>query len=338
MSKRYLTIILTVLLLALAACVPQETPTTSPTETPLPITPLVISEVQSGATGNNNLEFIELYNATAAPLDLEGYALAYRLAASQEDVLIYAWAESAPIPAHGHYLLVRAVQEDAVGVVADAEFDQSLNTKGGGLALLNPQGQIVDSVGWGNAPEAFVEGSPAPVPENDTSIERLPGGEEGNFGDTGDNSADFVVNPAPDPQNVGSLPTPVEAERFFITLVAPSTVEPGAQFDYELEVANHTGNTTHDVQIVFTVPLSLTVVSASDGGEVNAPPPASGGLGGVVQWTLAKMADGDVVSRRVTVETPLTYATLMAREYSVQAGDWPEEAFGALVRTRVEGG
>ena len=56
------------------------------------------------------------------------------------------------------------------------------------------------------------------------------------------------------------------------------------------------------------------------------------------QWTLAEMADGDVVSRRVTVETPLTYATLMAREYSVQAGDWPEEAFGAPVRTRVEGG
>ncbi len=335
MSKRYLSGVMTVLLLALAACMPQETPTTAPTETPLPITPLVISEVQAGATGNNNLEFIELYNATAAPLDLEGYALAYRLATSQEDTLIYAWAENTPVPAHGHYLLVRVGQEDAIGVVADAEFDQSLNTKGGGLALLNPQGQIVDSVGWGNAPEAFVEGSPAPVPENDTSIERLPGGEEGNFGDTGDNSADFVVNPAPDPQNVGSLPTPVEAERFFITLVAPSTVEPGAQFDYELEVTNHTGNTTHDVQIVFTVPLSLTIVSASDGGEVRGLPSASGGA---VQWTLAEMADGDMVSRRVTVETPLTYATLMAREYSVQAGDWPEEAFGAPVRTRVEGG
>jgi hypothetical protein len=326
---------MTVLLLALAACVPQETPTTAPTETPLPITPLVISEVQAGATGNNNLEFIELYNATAAPLDLEGYALAYRLATSQEDTLIYAWAESAPIPAHGHYLLVRAGQEDAIGVVPDAEFDQAINTNGGGLALLDSQGRIVDSVGWGNAPEVFVEGSPAPVPENDNSIERLPGGEEGNFGDTGDNSADFVVNPAPDPQNVGSLPTPVEAERFFITLVAPSTVEPGAQFDYELEVTNHTGNTTHDVVVSFTVPLSLTIVSASDGGEVRGLPSASGGA---VQWTLAEMAGGDMVSRRVTVETPLTYATLMAREYSVQAGDWPEEAFGAPVRTRVEGG
>ena len=323
MSRRYLTTILTVLLLALATCKPEATPTS-----------LVISEVQAGATGNNNLEFIELYNATTEPLDLGGYALVYRLATSADDLPIYAWTESTVVPAHGHYLLVRAGQE--VGLVPDAEFDQPLNTKGGGLALLAPDGNVVDSVGWGSAPEIFVEGGPAPVPENGTSIERLPGGEEGNFTDTGDNSADFAVNPAPGPQNVGSLPTPVEAERFLITLAAPSSVEPGALFDYQLEVTNYTGVTTHDVVIEFTVPLSLAVANASDGGQVLTP--ASGGPGGVVQWTLAEMADGETVSRRVTVETPQTYATLTARDYSVQAGDWPEEVFGAPVRTRVEGG
>ena len=342
MFKRYLVAIVVVLLLALAACIPEETPTpeatSTPTETPLPATPLVISEVQAGATGNNNMEFIELYNTTTAPLDLDGYALVYRLATSAEDLPIHTWTESAVIPAHGHYLLVRAGQEDAVGIMADAAFDQPVNTKGGGLALVDPQGKVVDSVGWGSAPEEFVEGSPAPVPENDTSIERLPGGEQGNFADSGDNGADFIVNPAPGPQNVGSLPTPVEAERFFITLAAPTSVEPGAQFEYELEVTNHTGVTTHDVEIVFTVPLSLTVVSASDGGEVIELPPASGGVGGVVRWTLAEMADGELVSFRVTVETPLTYVTLVAREYSVRAGDWPQPALGAPVRTRVEGG
>ena len=333
MPKRYLVGIVIVPLLALVACMPEVVPTPEatpvPTETPPAVTPLVISEVQAGATGNNNLEFIELYNATAAPLDLEGYALVYRLATSQEDMLVYAWTGSAVIPAHGHYLLVRAGQEDVVGFLPDAEFDQPLNTKGGGLALADAQGEVVDSVGWGSAPESLVERNPAPVPENDTSIERLPGGEEGNFTDTGDNSADFVVNPAPAPQNAGSLPTPVEAERFFITLAAPPSIEPGGPFDYELEVTNHTGVTTHDVQIEFTVPLSLTVASASDGGQVS---------GNLVQWTVAEMTDGEPVSRRVTVETPFTYATLMARDYSVQAGDWPDEAFGAPVRTRVEGG
>ncbi len=316
-------------LFVLAGCVPPPTPVPTPTATPAPVTPLVISEVQTGATGNNNLEFIELYNATAEPLDLAGYQLVYRLAASREDMPVYAWTESALVPAHGHYLLVRVGQE--VGVVPDAEFDQPINTKGGGLALLDPDGDVVDSVGWGNAPEVFTEGSPAPVPENDTSIERLPGGEEGNFTDTDDNSADFVVNSAPNPQNVGSLPTPVEAERFFITLTAPSTVEPGTQFDYRLEATNHTGVTTHDVVIEFTVPLSLTVVSVSDGGQI-------ANLPNVVKWSLPEMADGETASRRVTVETPLTYVTLVAREYSVGADDWPEKALGAPVRTRVEGG
>ena len=328
MSKRYLTVILTVLLLTLAACTPP-TPLPTPTTMPPPATPLVISEVQTGASSNNNLEFIELYNATAAPLDLEGYALIYRLATSADDLPIYTWAASTPVPAHGHYLLVRAGQE--LGLVPDAEFDQPLNTTGGGLALLDPGGNVVDSVGWGNAPELFTEGSPAPVPENDTSIERLPGGEEGNSNDSGDNSADFAVNTAPAPQNVGSLPTPVEAERFFITLAAPLSVEPGTQFDYQLEVINHTGSVTHDVVIEFTIPLSLAIVSASDVGQI-------ANLPHIVEWTLAEMADGETVSRRVTVETPLTYATLMARDYSVQASDWPDEAFGAPVRTRVEGG
>ncbi|MCP4542604.1 MAG: hypothetical protein GY832_36240 [Chloroflexi bacterium] len=343
MTKRYLLCTLLVLLLLLTACAPDATPTPgetptvapastatpTPAETPVLITPLVISEVQTGATGNNNLEFVELYNATTTPLDLVGFRLVYRLANSQDDIPVYAWTESTLVPSHGHYLLVRIGQEDAVGVIADSAFDQPLNTNGGGLALLDPQGEMMDSVGWGNAPEPFIEGAAAPVPENDTTIERLPGGDDGNAADTGNNGADFAVNAEPNPQNTGSLPTPVEAERFFITLAAPSSVEPRTQFDYALEVVNNTGIATHDVTIAFNVPLSLTTVTASDGGTIGE---------NVVQWTLTEMADGESASFNVTTETPPTYVTLMARDYSVQAGNWPQPAMGAPVRTRVEGG
>jgi uncharacterized repeat protein (TIGR01451 family) len=338
MTKRYFSA-WAALLLVLAACAPQPTSIPEPTPTwkatpvptgsPAPAAPLLISEVQTGATGNNNLEFIELYNTTAAPLNLAGYRLVYRLATSLEDIPAYAWTKSATVPPHGHYLLARADQEDALGVVADAVFDQPLNTSGGGLALLNPQGGMMDGVGWGNAPEMFVEGKAAPAPEDDTSIERLPGGDQGNFTDADDNGADFFVNPKPNPQNTGSLPTPVEAERFFITLAAPSSVEPGTQFDYELQVTNHTGIATHDVRVTFNTPLSLTVVSVSDDGGIN---------GNLAQWTLAEMADGETMARRVAVKAPPTYATLMARDYSVQAGDWSRPATGAPARTYVEGG
>jgi len=338
MPRRFLTAILVILPLLLATCTSQPdatskvpaTPIPTVSETPLPIlSPLVISEVQAGATNNENLEFIELYNTTTTPLRLQGHQLVYRLATSQEDMIIYTWTEGAIIPPHSHYLLVRVGQEEEIGMIADATFEQPLNTTGGGLALLTPQREVLDSVAWGNAPETFVEGGPAPVPENDTSIERLPGGEEGNFTDTGDNATDFFVNVEPDPQNSGSLPTPAEAERFSITLSAPSSVEPGTQFDYELEVSNNTGVTTHDVLITLNVPPSLIILGTSSDGMIS---------GNLVQWTLAEMADGDTVLRRVTVETPPTYAVLVARDLNVQAGDWPHPAMGAPVRTRVEGG
>ncbi len=194
-------------MLLLASCAgPTATPE-GPTPTPVPRTPLVISEVQAGAAGDNNLEFIELYNATGEPLDLEGYRLLYRLSPEAEEVLLYAWEEPAAIPPHGHFLLVRAGKE--VGAVPDAEFDYPLNTRFGSLTLLDPTGTVA-------------EGSPAPPLENDRSLERRPGGEAGNGQDTDDNGADFFLNDTPGPQNTGSLPAPVEPQRLEVCLLYTS--------------------------------------------------------------------------------------------------------------------
>ncbi|HEY77475.1 MAG TPA: lamin tail domain-containing protein, partial [Thermoflexia bacterium] len=184
---RYHTIPLVGLLLLglMAGCI-RPTPTIegpTPTSTPVARTPLVISEVMAGATGNNNYEFIELYNATEEPFDLEGYRLTYRLSPDAEEVLIYAWDEPSAIPPHGHFLLVRAGID--VGAVPDGEFDQPLNTRFGGLTLWDPAGGVADRIGWGDKPE-LAEGEPAPALENDKSLERRPGGEAGNGQDTDD--------------------------------------------------------------------------------------------------------------------------------------------------------
>jgi uncharacterized repeat protein (TIGR01451 family) len=330
--------VLIALSLILTSCLSHTPPPVIRTATPSPasaqatpviVTPLTISELQAGASGNDELEFVELYNATPAALHLEGYRLIYRTAAGQGDTPLFVWTGPAIIPPHGHYLLVRTGQEDTLGTIADATFNQPLHVAGGGLALVGPRGDRVDSVGWGNAPSGYVEGAVAPTPENDVSIERLPGGESGNGTDTENNKADFVINPQPHPQNTSSLPTPVEKERFLISLAAPTTVEPETQFNYELYVTNQTDTTTHEVVLTLNVPISLTIAGASDGGIVND---------NLVRWVLAEMADGDVISRRVTVETPSTYTVLTAREYSVQAADWPKLTGGPPVRTRVEGG
>ena len=92
---------------------------------------ILISEVLPGIHGvNNNLEFVELFNAGATAADLNGWSLWYRLATGREEQLVYAWDHRSDIPGHGHYLLARAGQQ--VGNIGDAHFSQSLFEKKGG--------------------------------------------------------------------------------------------------------------------------------------------------------------------------------------------------------------
>ena len=136
------------------------TPEIKPTENPPPSTPL-ISEVLAGIQGNNVFEFIELNNPTDQPVDLRGWTFWYRLATSEDDLLVYRWQDDTLIPPNGHYLLVHTGQD--VGLLPDAEFDQGLNTTGEGLLLRDSDGTNTDAFGWGNSPTAFTEGSPAPA-------------------------------------------------------------------------------------------------------------------------------------------------------------------------------
>jgi predicted extracellular nuclease len=289
-------------------------------------TPLVISEVQAGATGDNNHEFIELYNASDDPIDLAGHRLLYYLPTSGEGYPVYSWDEGALVPPHGHFLLTRSGLE--LDLVPDGEFDQALNTSFGCLVLLAPGGDEIDRLAWGDADD-LAEGNPAAALENDTSLERRPGGEDGNGRDSDNNRSDFVSNATPSPQNTGSLPTPLGTGVLRLTLSGPERAEPLTQFDYTLEVSNPTDGAVHQVELAFTVPSSLTVISASSGGQID---------GSQVHWTMAELADGESGSHSVTVETPGTYVLLIARDATATAEEISQPAFASPVRTSVEGG
>ena len=71
----------------------------------------LISEVLLGGPGNNNLEFIELYNAGTRPVDLTGWSLWYRVNPNQAEIPVYVWDSPADLPGLGHYLLTRAGQD-----------------------------------------------------------------------------------------------------------------------------------------------------------------------------------------------------------------------------------
>jgi hypothetical protein len=159
---------------------------------------LRINEFMTGMTGSAQNEFVEIYNAGTAPADLGGYRLVYRSSAGTSDTGLGTIAPGTLIAPGGFYLF--GGRDYAGPPAADQSFTASLAATGGGLALRDPNGTIVDSLGYGDATNAFVRGHPAPAPPAagapGNSAVRLPDGH-----DTGDNSVDFTVSASPSPRS-----------------------------------------------------------------------------------------------------------------------------------------
>jgi hypothetical protein len=173
-------------------------------------TTIVISEVQvagdtpDAAAGD---EFIELYNKSASDFDLNGHRLVYRTYNGINDTTFKSWSSSTIIPPGKHYLIAASGGYYNGSIPADATFAGSavgkLRNAGGGVAIrqgAEDTGTIIDSVGYGDATNAFVETAAAPAPPANQSIERLPLGV--NSQDTDNNANDFSTQTSPNPQNL----------------------------------------------------------------------------------------------------------------------------------------
>jgi hypothetical protein len=155
-----------------------------------------VNELMTGSTGAASNEFVELVNAGTTAVDIGGYKVAYRSAAGTSDTTLATIPDGTTIPAGGFYLLAGS---GYLGSHApDQTFSASLAATGGGLAVRDAAGTILDSVGYGEATNAFVEGHPAAAPPATaapgSSADRIPDGH-----DTNDNAADFSVSPTPSP-------------------------------------------------------------------------------------------------------------------------------------------
>jgi hypothetical protein len=155
-----------------------------------------VNELMTGSTGAASNEFVELVNAGTTAVDIGGYKVAYRSAAGTSDTTLATIPDGTTIPAGGFYLLAGS---GYLGSHApDQTFSASLAATGGGLAVRDAAGTILDSVGYGEATNAFVEGHPAAAPPATaapgSSADRIPDGH-----DTNDNAADFSVSATPSP-------------------------------------------------------------------------------------------------------------------------------------------
>jgi predicted extracellular nuclease len=285
-----------------------------------------ISEVLPGVPGNNNKEFIEIYNAGSSVVDLEGWSLWYSLGTGQEEIEVYSWGNSSSIPPLGHFLLIRS--EKDFGIIPDGSFDTSLFERKGGLALRDGGGNPVDQVGWGDAADGFFAGSPAAAPDDGASLERLPGGVEGSGVDSGDNAADFIARELPDPQNSGSTPTPGLEKQLTVYIEAPNTVEPGEEFLYLVHVENHSGENAAGVSVTIPVPGGYNVLDL---------PNEAREVGSRVEWMVGDLADGESSSANILLQSPFTYYDSLVSGYYVDAeGLLP--AYGPLQVISVAGG
>jgi predicted extracellular nuclease len=285
-----------------------------------------ISELLPGVPGNNNQEFIELYNAGGALVDLEGWSLWYLLGSGQEEIQVYSWDDSTQIPGYGHFLLVRSGND--FGIIPDGVFDTSLFERKGGLALRNALDETVDQLGWGDAAEGFFAGSASSPPNDGASLERLPGGVDGSGIDSENNAADFITRTMPDPQNSGSSTAPLHAKQLTVYLEAPNTVEPGEEFVYLLHVENHSGENASDASVSIPIPPGYRVLEIPNGARE---------IGSRIEWPVGDLADGEATSGNILLQSPFTYSDALVSGYFAEA-DGMTPAFGPLQLVSVAGG
>ena len=182
----------------------------------MPVTNLlVISQIQTSGDGGTPAddEFVELYNPTAAPINLSGVSLQYKSATGMTYQVVP--LSTVVIPSHGWYLVARSAYDG--GVVRDqVNIAFLMAAAGGNLFLVNgttaltgscsTSASIIDKVGYGtgNCPES----SATTAPGENNGILRKPGGSCGNGSDTNNNASDFQAQIPATPRNRFSTPQP----------------------------------------------------------------------------------------------------------------------------------
>ena len=158
---------------------------------------VLISEAQIGSVSDEKQEFVELYNPNTSDVDLTGWYVQRKTktGSSYSTFAPNALFSGKKIPANGYFLIAR---QGYFANLADIFVDNPL-TEDNSLALKNPNEDVVDKVGWGQAED--YESRPVQNPEPDKSI-----GRKTDEPDTDENSADFEAgNPTPKAKNTAFI-------------------------------------------------------------------------------------------------------------------------------------
>ena len=147
-----------------------------------------VNEVQTGGAGGGTDEWVELFNPCSNAFPLAGWTLKYRSATNTAAGDTYAIANlTGSIPAMGLYLVANSGYSGSATPDIKPFASNGMASTGGAVGLRDPNGVLVDSVGWGSANNPFVETAVATAPATSRSIARHPDGN-----DSDNNSTDFT--------------------------------------------------------------------------------------------------------------------------------------------------
>ncbi|MCL5006655.1 MAG: lamin tail domain-containing protein, partial [Patescibacteria group bacterium] len=153
---------------------------------------LLITEIQLASASSTKDEFVEIYNPNDSSLDLTDWSV-MKKTKNADMFSTFAKADlwSGKTIQPGSFLIIANSEGSIRGDILTAYGVADDNS----LVIKNPNHEIVDKVGWGEAGDC--EGNCAPQPESGQSIQRKK--MNGEFVDSGDNFSDFDIQICPAP-------------------------------------------------------------------------------------------------------------------------------------------
>ncbi|MEJ2412528.1 MAG: endonuclease/exonuclease/phosphatase family protein, partial [Anaerolineales bacterium] len=287
---------------------------------------ILIAEIYAGEQGNNQADFIQLYNAGTEIGDLQGYSLWFQLKDGDEEVLVARWEEPALVPPLGFYALALEGQE--FNVLPDLYFNQPLVPSRGGLSLRFGD-EVIDQLSWGGGPTALAEGSPAPRMTPGAALLRRSTPEDGSIVDSDDNADDFELIGNPVLKNTGSPVNHSAADLLQLSIEIPPLVKPGDQFQIDYKISNDTGIDLQGLEFRLPIPETFSL----EGGDIE--PRLEGSQ---VVGTISSLENGAVLQGSIDLQAEYTFSDFSLHNGYLEAENWPLPSFAGPFYGKIGGG
>ena len=324
MKKNAIYLLITCLIICASCAQPTEPPSEESIFEERPVQ-ILINEVYTGAEGNNQADFIELFNAGTEIANLEGYSLWYQLKEGGEEILIKAWDDITFIPPLGFYALGQEAQE--FSVVPDLKINQSLVPSRGAFSL-RAGDQVKDQLSWGTGPEDMGEGEQAPAMTPGLSLTRILDPESSLPIDSDNNLNDFTLTSTPSLQNTASPILHSEAESLDFSIDFPQLIKPGEQFEVAYEINNQTGGELTDTLLFLPLPENIYLQEGSSGFQVD---------GNSLFLTIPFIKEGETYQGVIPLESELTFSEYTLHNVYINTESWPFPAFSGPVYGEIGG-